>query len=162
MVISLIMNASKLKTKKQKQISSEQSLVANYSRTKRKNRINGCGVIFEGKTMHGRQRTTEHSVHVLGFTLLFTLQYCKGCNAEFRDMGEGKRTAAVSRKALESIKLFKWTFPMKFKIFPSVSLHLTSSGELRRTPANDLFRPQQPGTKTYFPELGFVTAVFPR
>ena len=81
---------------------------------------------------------------------------------QFRDMGEGKRTAAESRKALESIKLFKWTFPMKFKIFPSVSLHLTSSGELRRTPANDLFRPQQPGTKTCFPELGFVTAVFPR
>lgn len=119
MVISLIMNASKLKTNKQKQISSEQSLVANYSRTKRKNRINGYGVIFQGKTMHGRQRTTEHSIHVRGFTLLFTLQYCKGCNAEFRDMGEGKRTAAQSRTALESIKLFKWAFPMKFKIFPS-------------------------------------------
>ena len=62
MVISLITSISKLKTNKQtnkKRLIANQSLVPNYSRTKRKQRITGCGVAFEGNSMHWRQRTTE-------------------------------------------------------------------------------------------------------
>lgn len=125
-------------------------------------KIGLTGVVL---SLRAKQCMGDSALQNTVFTCLAS-RYCLRFNiardAELRDMGEGKRTAAESRTALESIKLLKWAFPMKFKIFPSVSLHLTSSGELRRTPANDLFRPQQPGTKTYFPELGFVTAVFPR
>lgn len=60
----------------------------------------------------------------------------KGCNVKFRDIREGKRTAAESRTALQSIKLLNGLFQWNLKFsLPSIQ-RCSSSYLLWRTETN--------------------------